>query len=81
MAERGVMAAHWPGESDWTLGKRWFSCFLTFFFLYLLADTFLLDGPFGSTVTFISLALALTFYFGGALGGSERNGGEADPDD
>jgi hypothetical protein len=50
------------------LGKRWFSCFLTFFFLYLLADTFLQDGPFGSTITFISLALALVVFFTGALG-------------
>ncbi len=49
------------------LGERWFSCFLTFFFLYLLADTFLQDGPFGSTITFISLALALGVFFTGAL--------------
>jgi len=64
-----------------TLGKRWFSFFLTFFFLYLMADTFLQDGPFGATVTFFSLALALALFFTGALGAGERNGGEADPDD
>ena len=66
-------------RSGGPLGKRWFSCFLTFFFLYLLADTFLEDGPFGSAITFISLALALVFFFTGALGrspgGPGRQGG------
>ena len=54
-------------------GKSWFSGFLIFFFLYLMADTFLEDGPFGSTVTFVSLSLALTLFFSGALGSGERN--------
>ncbi len=56
-----------------TLGKHWFSCFLTFFFLYLLADTFLEDGPFGAMITFLSLALALLLFFSGALGAKDRN--------
>lgn len=81
MAKRGVMAALRLRELGGTLGGRWFSCFLTFFFLYLLADTFLQDGPFGATVTFFSLAMALALFFTGALVAGDRNRGEADPDD
>ena len=55
------------------LGKSWFSCFLIFFFLYLLADTFLEDGPFGTTVTFVSLALALAVFFTVVPGLRDRN--------
>jgi len=51
---------------------NWFSRFLTFFFLYLVADTFLEEGPFGSTITYISLGLALVFIFTGVLGLRER---------
>ena len=68
-------------EMGGPIGKRWFSCFLTFFFLYLLADTFLQDDPFGGAVTFFSLALALALFFTGALGAIDRNGREADTDD
>lgn len=52
---------------------NWFSRFLTFFFLYLMADTFLQEGPFGSTITFVSLGLALVFLFTGVFGRGGAN--------
>ncbi len=66
------MTALRMSDKGGSLGKHWFSRFLIFFFLYLLADTFLEAGPFGSTITFISLALALVIFFTGALGRGNR---------
>jgi hypothetical protein len=70
-------------RSGGVLGKRWFACFLTFFLLYLLADTFLEDGAFGSAVTFSALALALAIFFNGGLSRApgERGVTEAEADD
>jgi len=47
---------------------NWFPRFLILFFLYLMADTFLEDGLYGTLVTFISLGLSLVVFFGGNLG-------------
>jgi hypothetical protein len=66
-----------PGqvERDGMTARRlnWFSRFLIFFFLYLMADTFLEEGPFGSTITFLSLGLALVFLFAGVFGRGGRS--------